>query len=204
MTQRRSAYYDHLANTYGWTKVLIKSQNRTGRQRYKRERDGETILLDCWPSTGTIGSYLKHPRKGRTQLFREQVNDEEARQIFVDPRTHTGKGYQQRAHKPATGKRERENRYENDMEKECDADDGKEESNLYRRTAKRRRVACYKGQKCRNWGCRYSHPPRCFFAARCWFQPNCWFDHTHGLCRYGMDCEREDCWFSHRNPRFYY
>ena len=38
---------------------------------------------------------LKHPRQGKTQLFRRGIESyEELAAIFENPRTHTGKGYQ--------------------------------------------------------------------------------------------------------------
>jgi len=56
---------------------------------------GET-RLNFWLSTGTVGSYLvhpKHPEKRRTQLFRRDVDHEGALEIIINPRVHTGKGY---------------------------------------------------------------------------------------------------------------
>lgn len=189
-------YYEHLARTYGWHRVNITTENRVHRQRYRRPlASGDYEVLDCWPTTRTIASYLYHPRQKRTQLFRKQCDKEEAKRIFQNPRTHTGKGYHTKQEAPGNNSK--------NSKRDRDEEENEDEDQRNPRT-KRRRLACPNGQKCRDWECAYSHPPRCFFAAHCWFQPNCWFDHTHGLCRYGPECAREDCWFSHRHPDLYY
>lgn len=46
--------------------------------------------LHVWCTTGTIGSYLDHPRQGPTQLYRRNVSWSELRQIMNNPRVHTG------------------------------------------------------------------------------------------------------------------
>ena len=51
------------------------------------------VRLKFWLSIGTVGSYLKYPKRGRTQLFRRDVDMNEADVIFGNPRVHTGKGY---------------------------------------------------------------------------------------------------------------
>jgi len=53
--------------------------------------------LHVWCTTGTIGSYLDHPRQGPTQLYRRNVSWSELRQIMNNPRVHTGTGYHERA-----------------------------------------------------------------------------------------------------------
>lgn len=245
LTVRRwIATYDRLAFKYGWAKVKITTDNnRVWRQRYKRAAgfvdgrrksgggrnsnydeddnavDVEFVVLDCWPTTSTIGSYLRHPKRGKTQLFRKECTDPDMlEQIFEDPRTHTNIGYHQRANDPQRNsennirgdedrKRTRPTIVESGHDETMKSDDGDDDDSTRLRERgqnKRRRLACNDGQYCRNWSCPYSHSPRCFFGTHCWFQPNCWFDHTHGLCRYGEDCFRDDCWFSHRHPDFYH
>ncbi|GFH52418.1 hypothetical protein CTEN210_08894 [Chaetoceros tenuissimus] len=46
-------------------------------------------------TTGTISTSLDHPRQGKTQLFRRNVDMNLLRQIFLNPRIHTDLGYQQ-------------------------------------------------------------------------------------------------------------
>lgn len=221
--KQRIDFYDSLATNFSWSKLPVKTKNNAAqRQRYKRmcEDDGDEddsyIIIDVWPTTGMIGSYLRHPRqRKRTQLFRKECTDEEAIAIFDNPRSHTGKGYHRKdvpppspssaaaAVAPFTGKTKR-GRHEVTEYMATTSDDDDDDDDELRHRRKRRQVACHDGQSCRNWSCTYYHSPRCFYAAFCWFQPNCWFDHTHGLCKYGERCTREDCWFSHRNPNFYY
>mmetsp|Transcript_22829 Transcript_22829/g.27597 ORF Transcript_22829/g.27597 Transcript_22829/m.27597 type:complete len:213 (-) Transcript_22829:135-773(-) len=63
------------------------------------ERDD--ALVRVWWRTHTVGTYLDHPRQGRTQLFRRQVDSiGELEEIFDNPRTHTGRGYQRRSQAP--------------------------------------------------------------------------------------------------------
>lgn len=54
--------------------------------------------LNFWLTTGTVGSYLDHPRQGKTQLFRRDIDlNYEAEAIFQNPRVpHTGRGYSYR------------------------------------------------------------------------------------------------------------
>ena len=79
---------DYMGETRGWNKIYdVPSQPPMA--SYKK--DG--IRLNFWLSTGTVGSYLDHPRQGKTQLFRRQISMSEASDIFSNPRQHTGKGY---------------------------------------------------------------------------------------------------------------
>lgn len=41
----------------------------------------------------TVGTYLEHPKQGRTQLFRRNCTEKEVKDILKNPRLHTGKGY---------------------------------------------------------------------------------------------------------------
>lgn len=41
----------------------------------------------------TIGTYLTHPKQGKTQLFRKNLHLEELECFFKNPREHSGKGY---------------------------------------------------------------------------------------------------------------
>lgn len=70
--------------------------------------NGEIQKLNVWCTTGTVGSYLKHPnRKQPTQLFRREVDTWNGlNDIFENPRVHTDKGYSRRdGQKKGKGKR---------------------------------------------------------------------------------------------------
>jgi hypothetical protein len=51
----------------------------------------DDIRLNFYLSTGTVGSCLDHPNKGKTQLFRKYLKDPMS--LFDNPRQHTEKGY---------------------------------------------------------------------------------------------------------------
>ena len=79
---------DALASGKGWEKLQVRQPAMAS---YRK--DG--VRLNFYLSTGTVGSALDHPRQGKTQLFRRNVQDaNEAAAFFDDPRQHTGKGYQ--------------------------------------------------------------------------------------------------------------
>lgn len=53
----------------------------------------EDMQLNVYYSTGTVSTAIKHPKKGRTQLFRRNVSFSQLEELFKNPRLHTGKGY---------------------------------------------------------------------------------------------------------------
>ena len=57
--------------------------------------------INVYWTTGTVGTCIEHPRQGRTQLFRRNVDMTTLRQIFREPRIHTGAGYHRRASQPS-------------------------------------------------------------------------------------------------------
>ena len=63
---------------------------------------GDRELVRVWYTTGTVGTYLKHPPTQRkTQLFRRGIDSIDAlHSIFINPRVHTGLGYK-RVKRPA-------------------------------------------------------------------------------------------------------
>jgi len=56
--------------------------------------------INVYWTTGTVGTCIEHPRQGKTQLFRRNVNLATLREIFRDPRIHTGQGYQRKRSAP--------------------------------------------------------------------------------------------------------
>ena len=55
------------------------------------------MKINVWCTTGTVGSYLKHPKQGNTQLFRRDIASwGELDKILDNPRVHTTKGYQRK------------------------------------------------------------------------------------------------------------
>lgn len=53
----------------------------------------ESVRINVYYTTGTAGTCLHHPVRGKTQLFRRHVSVDQLEQIFRNPRSHTGKGY---------------------------------------------------------------------------------------------------------------
>lgn len=56
---------------------------------WKNQNDRINIYI----TTMTVGTCVKHPKKGKTQLFRKYVDMKQLNEIFKNPRKHTGKGY---------------------------------------------------------------------------------------------------------------
>ena len=84
---------DYMAETRGWEKIDgLPAQPPMASYR----NEAGDIRLNFWLSTGTVGSYLEHPRQGKTQLFRRKIGMSMASSIFNDPRQHTGRGYHQK------------------------------------------------------------------------------------------------------------
>ena len=88
---------------HGWTHHM--TQPRQGHLviLHKPNPNGGVKLmkLNIWCTTGTVGSYLKHPTQGNTQLFRRSIDTmSELDAILQNPRIHTEKGYQRRRRPP--------------------------------------------------------------------------------------------------------
>mmetsp|Transcript_5376 Transcript_5376/g.8187 ORF Transcript_5376/g.8187 Transcript_5376/m.8187 type:complete len:87 (+) Transcript_5376:1280-1540(+) len=82
---------DSLATSHGY-EILDASNSTAPMASYRRN----AVKLNFWLTTETVGSYLEHPRQGKTQLFRRDIDMDGAGQIFTNPRTHTGGGYHAR------------------------------------------------------------------------------------------------------------
>ena len=78
------------ANKNGWSEIFFNKQSRV----ISFKRGG--CRLNVYYTTGTVGTCLDHPFQGKTQLFRVKVNKDLLLKIFVDPRTHTSRGYKKR------------------------------------------------------------------------------------------------------------
>lgn len=51
------------------------------------------VFITIWHKTMTVGTTLTHPIKGRTTLFRKNIEPKEVEAILKNPRVHTEKGY---------------------------------------------------------------------------------------------------------------
>lgn len=83
-----------LASECNYEEVYFNEQSRlvSFKNRYEPE-----VRINVYYTTYTVGTCIDHPRQGRTQLFRRNMNTKQLLEaIFVDPRLHTGVGYQRR------------------------------------------------------------------------------------------------------------
>jgi hypothetical protein len=58
----------------------------------------ESARINVYYTTGTVGTCLNHPTRGKTQLFRRNISLNELEALFQNPRSHTGRGYYYRQH----------------------------------------------------------------------------------------------------------
>ncbi|KAL7537619.1 hypothetical protein ACHAXR_007967 [Thalassiosira sp. AJA248-18] len=75
---------DAQAKAKEWTKLKCQ---QTAMASYRKDE----FRLNFYLSTGTVGSCLDHPKKGKTQLFRKYLKNPMS--LFDNPRGHTGQGY---------------------------------------------------------------------------------------------------------------
>lgn len=78
---------DKLASESGWLKIDY--QENIGMVSYSKNK----VRINVYLSRMTVSTAMKHPKKGKTQLFRRDVNLQELEKMFINPRIHTGKGY---------------------------------------------------------------------------------------------------------------
>lgn len=84
----------HLAAATGELEEIM--FNSDSRAISFRRKDGSGARINVYYTTGTVGTALEHPKSGKTQLFRRNVDITELLEIFLNPRVHTGAGYYQR------------------------------------------------------------------------------------------------------------
>lgn len=52
--------------------------------------------INIYYTTKTVGTCITHPKKGKTQLYRRNVDNILLNRIFKNPRIHTGIGYSEK------------------------------------------------------------------------------------------------------------
>ena len=82
-----------LAKVYGWQ--VIKTSKLSGMISFKRKG----TRINIWYLKMTVGTALKHPIYGNTQLFRKNVSMNLMEKIFENPRVHTNKRYSFKCYK---------------------------------------------------------------------------------------------------------
>lgn len=83
-------YIFALATENGWDPIEVKDPTMVS---FLKFMNGARARINVWFTTMTVGTYLEHPKQGKTQLFRRRVTEKELKLIFKNPRAHTGKGY---------------------------------------------------------------------------------------------------------------
>lgn len=78
---------DNIANACNYER--IDHQVNIGMASYQKGITRINIYL----TKMTVCTYIDHPKTGKNQLFRKNVDLKTLRKIFENPRVHTGKGY---------------------------------------------------------------------------------------------------------------
>ena len=81
-----------LAAIYGWEEI----DHQPKQLMVSFRRDG--VRVNVYYSKMTVGTCLKHPKRGFTQLFRRNVSREMLEEILRYPRVHTDRGYYVKSH----------------------------------------------------------------------------------------------------------
>ena len=82
---------------------------------FRRGSAQSSTRINVYYSTGTVGSCLHHPKRGKTQLFRRNISSLALlEKIFENPRAHTGEGYYTRKSIQQQWKNTRTNKFQVD------------------------------------------------------------------------------------------
>ena len=89
-----------LAIAAGWQ--LLDIQENIKMVRYMRAQNGDVQKVNIYHGGKggrrelfTVATAINHPTKGKTQLFRKYITQQELAAVLKNPRTHTEKGYYQ-------------------------------------------------------------------------------------------------------------
>ena len=83
---------------YGWTFTGSSEQSKV--EFFEKNVNLGLVKLDFYYTTATVKTTLVHPSTGRNSLFRNTVTPDIYRQILMNPRSHTNRGYRDRANRP--------------------------------------------------------------------------------------------------------
>lgn len=81
------------ATKHGWYPAQVDQQ--TYMIGFKRE-DDSYARINVYVTKSTFVTQINHPVKGRGQLFRRNIWEENYEKLFRNPRSHTGRGYYRR------------------------------------------------------------------------------------------------------------
>jgi hypothetical protein len=78
----------NIARAEGYSQCQV--DDHEGVIAFRRVHDDHPELVRVWFRTRTVGTYIGHPRQGKTQLFRKNIQSyHELTAIFENPRVHT-------------------------------------------------------------------------------------------------------------------
>lgn len=87
----RLSMITEMAEIEGWE--IIALQENIGMVSFIKGKSTVVTRINIYLSTMSISTALKHPKKGRTQLYRKFILPDMLQKIFENPRKHTGRGY---------------------------------------------------------------------------------------------------------------
>lgn len=100
VTDRKAYRAADIAVRHGWQ--LLDIQENIKMVRYMRARGGDVQKVNIYHGGKggkrdlfTVATAINHPTKGKTQLFRKYITDQELEAVMKNPRAHTDKGYYQ-------------------------------------------------------------------------------------------------------------
>jgi len=80
-----------MAASHGWD--FLDHQESIGLVSFSKLIDDYKARVNIYCTKMTVATCIKHPKSGKTQMFRKRVTSELMEKIFKNPRVHTGKGY---------------------------------------------------------------------------------------------------------------
>ena len=82
---------DSITEEFNYDKLNVHPNDRGRMCSYESRED--SVKIHVYLRTGTVATCLEHPRSGKTQLFRRNNTLSDIKDIFENPRIHTGRGY---------------------------------------------------------------------------------------------------------------
>jgi len=79
-----------IATRHNYTEIGCNETSRV--ISFQGGRNGST-RINVYYTTGTVGTCINHPHRGKSQLFRRNQSLDDIEAIFANPRVHTGEGY---------------------------------------------------------------------------------------------------------------
>jgi len=93
----RLFWVESSADKFGWK--CISYQKNIGMISFQKVVDNFNCRINVYLTTMTVTTYIKHPKKGKGQLFRKNVSTGLLWRIFMNPRVHTKIGYSKKQQK---------------------------------------------------------------------------------------------------------